>query len=121
MNLLSVEGFTLTFRQYARGLRRRRLEVISGLDLDVDAGELVAVVGSSGSGKSLLANALLGLVPSNAVEGGRITYGGSPWIPAAAQRCAVARSRSSPVRDPHRPAATVGAQAQRAADLAGIA
>jgi len=37
------------------GLRRKRLNTISGLDLDVQAGEVVAVVGSSGSGKSLLA------------------------------------------------------------------
>lgn len=78
MSLLEVEGFTLSFVQYARGLRRRRLQVITGLDLHADPGEVVAVVGASGSGKSLLAHALLGLLPSNAREGGRIDYDGEP-------------------------------------------
>lgn len=78
MSLLEVEGFTLSFVQYARGLRRRRLEVITGLDLHADPGEVVAVVGASGSGKSLLAHTLLGLLPSNAHEGGRIHYDGEP-------------------------------------------
>jgi putative ABC transport system ATP-binding protein len=37
--------------------------VITGLDLDVDAGEMVAIVGKSGSGKSTILN-LLGLLES---------------------------------------------------------
>lgn len=76
MSLLEVEGFELSFVQYARGLRRRRLEVITGLDLHADPGELVAVVGASGSGKSLLAHALLGLLPGNAREGGQLRFDG---------------------------------------------
>lgn len=122
MSLLSVEGFALTFLQYASGLRRRRLEVISGLDLDVDAGELVAVVGASGSGKSLLAHALLGLLPSNAIETGRITYDGSP-LDAARRRALRGREialipQSVTYLDP---LATVGTQARRSAELAGTA
>jgi len=78
VSLLSVEDFAVTFVQYERGLRRRHLEVVTGLDLEVDAGELVAVVGASGSGKSLLAHALVGVLPDNAREGGRITYDGAP-------------------------------------------
>lgn len=37
---------------------------------------MVAVVGSSGSGKSLLAHGVMGVLPYNAVMGGTITYCG---------------------------------------------
>lgn len=77
MTLLSVEDLSISFVQYERGLRRVRLDVVTGLDLQVATGELVAVVGASGSGKSLLAHAVLGLLPSNAVEGGKILYDGA--------------------------------------------
>jgi ABC-type glutathione transport system ATPase component len=37
------------------GLTQKQLTVIADLDVDVLAGEVVAIVGASGSGKSLLA------------------------------------------------------------------
>lgn len=43
------------------------------LDLDVRAGEVLAVVGASGSGKSVLLRAIVGLFP---IEGGKITVFG---------------------------------------------
>jgi ABC-type lipoprotein export system ATPase subunit len=46
-------------KEYGRGSARRR--ILDGLDLDVGAGELVAVVGRSGSGKSTLLHLLGGL------------------------------------------------------------
>lgn len=46
----------------------------SGLDLDVAAGEFVAVLGPNGSGKSTLLKVLLGLVPLTA---GSVTIAGS--------------------------------------------
>ncbi len=121
MNLLEVEGFSLSFLQYEAGLRRRRLDVITDLDLDVEAGELVAVVGSSGSGKSLLAHALLGVLPSNAIEGGRITYDGQP-LDLARREALRGREialvpQSVAFLDP---VTRVGPQAERAAVLAGV-
>ncbi|HWS26333.1 MAG TPA: ATP-binding cassette domain-containing protein, partial [Xanthomonadales bacterium] len=58
--------------------------VVDGLDLDLAAGEAVALVGSSGAGKSLIARALVGLLPAGAeVFGGSICWGGQALVSAA--------------------------------------
>ena len=48
---------------------------LSGVDLRVDAGEVVAVLGANGSGKSTLIRTLLGLLP---LSGGEIELFGTP-------------------------------------------
>ena len=74
--ILEVRDLSVSFRQYERGTRQVMLPVISGLNVTVREGEIVAVAGSSGSGKSLLAHAVLGLLPSNAYLNGEIRYRG---------------------------------------------
>lgn len=74
--ILEVEGLFLSFTQYGTGLRQRDLEVIHDLSLSAHAGEIVAVVGASGSGKSLLAHAIFGILPDNARVAGSIRFRG---------------------------------------------
>lgn len=72
--ILSVRGLEISFSQYTKGLKRVDLKVINNLDIDLYKGEILAVVGSSGSGKSLLAHSILGILPDNATTKGRIIY-----------------------------------------------
>lgn len=80
--LLEIKDFVVSFQMYrARSFKKENLEVIHAMSLDVHAGEIVAVVGSSGSGKSILASAILNLLPRNARTSGTITYKGAPLTP----------------------------------------
>lgn len=74
--LLSVEGLQVAFYQYAGGWQKKRITVIKDMDLEVFPGEVLAVVGASGSGKSLLAHAILGILPPNADTRGSIYFAG---------------------------------------------
>ena len=74
--ILKVKDLGISFSQYTNGLVRRDLNVIRNLDIEFYEGEILAVVGSSGSGKSLLAHAILGILPDNACTQGDIIYKG---------------------------------------------
>ena len=66
--LVHVENLSKT---YTRG--RQRVEVLHGINLDIEAGDFVALMGPSGSGKTTLLNLIGGL---DAPSGGTITVGG---------------------------------------------
>ena len=74
--LLEIEKLSISFTQYFKGLEQRELKVLSDLTMDVSDHEILAVLGSSGSGKSLLAHAILGILPMNAKVSGNIRYTG---------------------------------------------
>ncbi len=74
--ILDIRNFSVSFEQYHKGLKKTTLSTIRELDVTIHEGEIVAVVGSSGSGKSLLAHGILGIQPYNATLGGEIYYDG---------------------------------------------
>ena len=59
--LLAASGIRKAYQT-----RRDRVEVLRGIDLSVDPGEFVAIVGRSGSGKSTLLYCLCGLLKPDA-------------------------------------------------------
>lgn len=75
--LLEIHDLSVSFRMYDHALGQKDLKVISNLHLTVRPGEIVAVAGSSGSGKSLLASAILGILPGNATVQGHVHYKGA--------------------------------------------
>lgn len=79
--LLEIHDLSVSFRMYDAALEQKELQVISDLHLRVRPGEVVAVAGSSGSGKSLLASAILGILPSNASVKGHLHYKGQELTP----------------------------------------
>lgn len=74
--LLEVNNLSISFTQYVQGLNRHDSKVITDLTIDVDESEIVAILGSSGSGKSLLAHSILGILPYNSHVTGEIKYEG---------------------------------------------
>ena len=76
--ILDIRNFTVSFEQYEKGFKKTGLPVIRDLSVTIHEGEIVAVAGSSGSGKSLLAHGILGILPYNAALGGTILYDGEP-------------------------------------------
>ncbi|MFC9675015.1 ABC transporter ATP-binding protein [Streptomyces sp. NPDC056949] len=76
--VLSVRDLSVRFRMRDGAYVR----AVSGARLDLAAGECLALVGESGCGKSVLASALLGLLPGNAETAGSAFLGGLDLLAA---------------------------------------
>jgi peptide/nickel transport system ATP-binding protein len=71
MSLLEVHGLRVSYEG---------VEAVRGLDLTVEAGETLALVGESGCGKSTTALALLRLLPGNAKLSGQVLFEGQDLL-----------------------------------------
>lgn len=88
--ILQIEHLSIEFVQYEHrtgkaraglGMHKRSLPVIRDLCLDIYPGQIVAVAGASGSGKSLLAHSILDILPYNSRREGVIRYEGNILTP----------------------------------------
>ena len=77
---------------HIQGLRKRfgPNEVLKGIDLDVQPGEVIAIIGKSGSGKSTLLRCVNGL---ETFDEGRLTVDGQPLVHGDAQAMRALRQR----------------------------
>lgn len=118
--MLDVHNLSVSFQRYGQWFSRQTLHPIKSLDLTVNAGEVMAVVGESGAGKSLLAHAVLGLLPSNAAVGGDIRFDGEALTPERSRELRGKRISLVPQSVSFlNPLRSVGGQVRRAALLSG--
>lgn len=85
-HLLQVEDLSVSFDMYADsdrsslwrflGSKKERISVIKDLNISVHEGEIVAIVGASGSGKTILADSIMGMFEPNSLVTGRIWFDG---------------------------------------------
>jgi len=71
-SLLSVQSLKVSYGP---------IEAVRGVDFDIEQGEIVALLGANGAGKSSTLNALVGLVP---VSSGKVAFRGediTDWAP----------------------------------------
>lgn len=80
--ILALDGLTASYG--GRG------DVLSDITLDVSRGEVIGLIGPSGSGKSSLLRALVGLLPPRA---GRVSIAGTPVDYASRASLRAARDR----------------------------
>lgn len=79
MSLLEVRGLHVAF-PIDNPTGPDRVEAVRGLDYHVDAGEVVALVGESGAGKSAGAMAVVGLLPEYAEVSGSVRLHGDELL-----------------------------------------
>jgi peptide/nickel transport system ATP-binding protein len=93
--LLRIRGLTV---RYSSGPA-----VLDGLDLDIGAGECLALVGESGCGKTTLARAILGLLPRHATVTGTVELLGNDISrgPARTRRALLGTHLGYVAQDPY--------------------
>jgi len=75
--ILDISGLSISFSNYGRSVR-----VLHDVDLTVNAGERVALIGQSGSGKTVTMRAVIGTLPMPPaqVDSGTITFDGKELL-----------------------------------------
>ena len=73
--MLEIQNLQVAFRTYGG-----KVHAVRDVDMIVNEGECVAVVGESGCGKSVTAKSIMGLNPKGSVEGGKIFFQGEDLL-----------------------------------------
>jgi peptide/nickel transport system ATP-binding protein len=116
MSLVEIEGLTISFGGRA---------AVSDLSLSIARGDRFGLIGESGSGKSLTALAIAGLLPETAEVSGRIRFDGAA-LPGTERAMAQLRGKRIGMvfQEPMtalNPLMTIGDQIEEAIVLAGLA
>jgi len=118
--MLKVQNLSIAFSRYDGRWKKKLVNPVRDITLEIQDGEIVAVVGSSGSGKSLLAHAILGLLPSNASVSGEILFRGKALDTRRVRKLRGREIALIPQSVAYlNPLARVGGQVYRAARLSG--
>ena len=117
MSLLEVRDLTVTFPT-----ETERVAAVRGMNYHVDAGEVVALVGESGAGKSASAMAVVGLLPEYAEVSGSVRLHGDELLGLSDQRMSLIRGKAigTVFQDPMSaltPVYTVGDQIAEAIEI----
>ena len=111
-SLLSVENLSVLFHTYAG-----TIQAVKDVSFGLGKGEILGIVGESGCGKSVTANAIMGLIPSppGEIAAGRIIFDGTDItkLDEAALRQIRGNAISMIFQDPMtslNPVLTIGAQ-----------
>ena len=111
--LLRVDGLSV---------RYGRDQVVTDVSFELGHGEILAVIGGSGSGKSTIARSVLRLLPTGGHATGRVEFDGQDVLGLSERRFRPLRGRAIGFvpQDPGNalnPVRTIGAQAEEAAAL----
>ena len=90
VSLLEVRDLSVTFPT-----ETERVAAVRGMNYHVDAGEVVALVGESGAGKSASAMAVVGLLPEYAEVSGSVRLHGDELLGLPTNGCPMSGVRPS--------------------------
>lgn len=110
MTLLQISDLSVSI-----GTGERAVAALSGVDLQVERGEVVGLVGESGGGKSMLARSVIGLLPENSEPTGQVLLDGTDVLTMRPAELAAHRGRGAAMcfqnpRSALSPVRTVGRQ-----------
>lgn len=82
MSVLDIQNLQLQI-----ALTRGKTPILRGVDLAIEAGETCALVGESGAGKTMVAKALLGILPKRARDiRGKLMFNGQDLLSMSSRR-----------------------------------
>lgn len=119
--MLQINALSLSFLRYQRFFTQEKIRRLTDINLHIGAGEICAVIGHSGAGKTLLAHAILGLLPKNIDLSGEMLWDNTKLTP---QKRAALRGKEIAFLPQQisylDPTATIGSQLLWSAHRAGV-